>query len=104
MRWGWALLGGFIGGTVVVGLFALERSRTWERRARESRAALESRGSALEIALRSSGDKLAIELAEEGRRLAESAARAEAERVIGLEYGLTPERVQAAQRLWTRWA
>lgn len=103
MRLGWVLLGGIIGGGLVVGLFAWDRSRLWQERAREARAALEGRGSAVEFALRSQGEKLRLELAAEGQRLAESAARAEAERVIGLEYGLTPTRVRQMQQLWARW-
>ena len=102
MHWGWAIVGGLGGATVIVGLFAWDRAKSWQRRALEARQVFESRGTAIEVALTSQGDKFRNELVAEGRRLAESAARAEAERVLGLEYGLTPERIAEIQRLYTR--
>jgi len=102
MHWGWAILGGLGGATLVVGLFAWQRSKSWEERAALARQALQARGSNLELALTSSGEKLREELTAEGRRLAESAARAEAERIIGLEYGLTRERIESLQRVYQR--
>lgn len=102
MRWGWAIAGGLGGAVVVVGLLAWDRSRNWQLRAAGAQQALETRGSDIEFALNSSGEKLRLELAEEGQRLAENAARAEAQRVISIEYGLTPERIASLQRLGQR--
>lgn len=102
MRWGWVFLGAIGGAGLVVGFLAYSRAKDWQRRAQQARMALETRGGDIELALTSSGEKFSRELADEGRRLAENAARAEAERVIGLEYGLTQERLAAVARLGQR--
>jgi hypothetical protein len=102
MRWGWAIFGGLTGAALVVGLFAWDRSRNWQLRAARTAHTLQTRGSDLELALTSSGEKLRDELAAEGRRLAENAARAEAQRVLGVEYGLTPDRLERLDRVGHR--
>lgn len=102
MRWGWVIVGGVVGAGFIVGLLAWRKAQQWQERAQQTRLALQARGTALELALTSSGAKLSDELAAEGRHLAESAARAEAERVIGIEYGITPTRLAAISRLAQR--
>lgn len=104
LRWRWALLGGFLGAGLVIGLLAWDRAKAWELRAATVRQSLQTGGSGLQTTLMLRGDQLRTDLTNEGRRLAENAARAEADRTLATTYGITQDRIQRINALWTRWS
>jgi hypothetical protein len=104
MHWKWALFGGFLGATAVIGLLAWDRAKAWELRAAGVRQSLQAGGSSLQTTLMLRGDRLRADLTTEGRRLAENAARAEADRTLATVYGITQDRIRRINDLWTRWS